>query len=230
MNVAIGVDAGLNITTGSDNTAVGGNTLINNLTGSNNTVVGRYAGEYATGASNTFIGRSAGFAITSGEKNTILGRYNGNAYGLDIRTSSNNIVLSDGDGNPRVHIDDTGDFTMLGPGQIRAKGDNGLAVYASNSITVADGATITLSGGASSQLICIGCASSGAGGTFFANYNTVVSQIAGSTGAVTTSDSGAYDIAVYKAINNNTVTFKNRSGATKVYNISMFCASNGELS
>jgi hypothetical protein len=102
VNVAIGVESSKNITTGSDNTAVGGNTLINNLTGNNNTVVGRYAGEFATGASNTFIGRSAGFAITSGEKNTILGRYNGNAYGLDIRTSSNNIVLSDGDGNPRA--------------------------------------------------------------------------------------------------------------------------------
>jgi hypothetical protein len=39
--------------------------------------------------------------MTTGSKNTILGAYNGNQGGLDIRTSSNNIVLSDGDGNPR---------------------------------------------------------------------------------------------------------------------------------
>ena len=39
--------------------------------------------------------------MTTGSKNTILGSYNGNQGGLDIRTSSNNIVLSDGDGNPR---------------------------------------------------------------------------------------------------------------------------------
>jgi hypothetical protein len=46
--------------------------------------------------------------VTSGQKNTILGKYNGNQGGLDIRTSSNNIVLSDGDGNPRLHIDSAG--------------------------------------------------------------------------------------------------------------------------
>ena len=41
--------------------------------------------------------------MTTGSRNTIIGRYNGNQGGLDIRTSSNNIVLSDGDGNPRLH-------------------------------------------------------------------------------------------------------------------------------
>ena len=46
------------------------------------------------------IGQQAGWQITTGAKNTILGRYTGNLGGLDIRTSSNNIVLSDGDGNP----------------------------------------------------------------------------------------------------------------------------------
>ena len=42
--------------------------------------------------------------MTTGSKNTILGAYNGNAGGLDIRTASNNIVLSDGDGNPRLYL------------------------------------------------------------------------------------------------------------------------------
>ena len=47
-------------------------------------------------------------------------RYNGNQGGLDIRTSSNNIVLSDGDGNPRGIFDGSGNFlvgaTALTPG------------------------------------------------------------------------------------------------------------------
>ena len=53
-------------------------------------------------SSNTFIGEQAGSAVTSGENNTIIGGYNGNQNSLDIRTSSNNIVLSDGDGTPDV--------------------------------------------------------------------------------------------------------------------------------
>jgi hypothetical protein len=36
----------------------------------------------------------------------------GNQGGLDIRTSSNNIVLSDGDGNPRLRIDSGGNTTL----------------------------------------------------------------------------------------------------------------------
>ena len=61
-----------------------------------------------TGTINTFVGASAGSVITTGGKNTLLGAYTGNSGGLDIRTGSNNIVLSDGDANIRVHIDSTG--------------------------------------------------------------------------------------------------------------------------
>ena len=53
-------------------------------------------------ALNTAIGFGAGSAITSGTKNTIIGAYSGNQGSLDIRTASNYIVLSDGDGNPRA--------------------------------------------------------------------------------------------------------------------------------
>ena len=57
------------------------------------------------------MGQGAGSAITSGDANTIIGRYNGNVGGLDIRTSSNNIVLSDGDGNLRNYYrGGTGDW------------------------------------------------------------------------------------------------------------------------
>jgi hypothetical protein len=48
--------------------------------------------------------------MTTGSNNTILGAYSGNQGGLDIRTASNYIVLSDGDGNPRGYFDNSGTF------------------------------------------------------------------------------------------------------------------------
>ena len=49
--------------------------------------------------------------MTTGSKNTIIGSYNGNQNSLDIRTSSNNIVLSDGDGNPRIVANSSGQIS-----------------------------------------------------------------------------------------------------------------------
>jgi len=82
---------------------------------------GIYAGNGATSTYNTMIGPYAGYLITSGDKNTILGGYNGNQGGLDIRTSSNNIVLSDGDGNPRALIDGSGNFVINNSAELGAK-------------------------------------------------------------------------------------------------------------
>jgi len=107
-NVGVGKQA-LNSNTGTQNTAVGKDALNRNTTSSYNTAVGLNAGYFATGEKNTFIGHDAGSASSfTGSSNTILGRYNANQNGLDIRTSSNNIVLSDGDGNPRTHWDSNG--------------------------------------------------------------------------------------------------------------------------
>jgi hypothetical protein len=100
-STAVGYDALQQLTTGQNNTAIGYNALDALTTNSNNTAVGASSGTLVTGQGNTFIGSSSGNAMTSGNKNTILGRYSGNQGGLDIRTSSNNIVLSDGEGNPR---------------------------------------------------------------------------------------------------------------------------------
>jgi hypothetical protein len=113
--VAIGQNALVQNTTASDNTAVGYQALYTNATGTAVTALGYKAGYAstgsvsvyvgfncgvaATGSSNTFIGSGSGEAVTSGAKNTIVGRFNGNQNSKDIRTSSNNIVLSDGDGN-----------------------------------------------------------------------------------------------------------------------------------
>jgi len=112
--VAIGTQAGLAVTTGNYNVFVGpfaGQGVGGNITGAGNTAIGPSAGaSLTTGSYNSFFGPSGqinqgpGGLITTGSKNTILGGYNGNQSGLDIRTSSNFIVLSDGDGNPRVYI------------------------------------------------------------------------------------------------------------------------------
>jgi len=103
-NAAIGNQALLSNTTGTQNVAIGVNTGDAITTGSQNTFIGMNAGGAATtGDFNTFLGRSSGSAMTTGSKNAIIGQFNGNQHGLDIRTSSNNIVLSDGDGNPVVH-------------------------------------------------------------------------------------------------------------------------------
>ena len=125
-NVAIGRQTLVNNTTASNNTAVGYQAGYTNVTGagnaffgtqagylstgSYNAFLGAYAGYNSTGSGNTFVGinsttgNGAGYNMTTGSDNTILGGYNGNQGGLDIRTASNYIVLSDGDGNPRGYF------------------------------------------------------------------------------------------------------------------------------
>jgi hypothetical protein len=125
-NVGVGLQSLFANTTGGSNTALGRQALGSNTTASNNTAVGYQAGySNTTGAQSTYIGMQAGYSvttgtynaffgyasgvnITTGTKNTIIGSYNGNQGGLDIRTLSNWIVLSDGDGNPRARWSDAG--------------------------------------------------------------------------------------------------------------------------
>jgi hypothetical protein len=129
-NSVLGDSALNNNTTGSYNTGLGYYALVNNTTANNNTAVGYQAGySNTTGAQGTYIGNVAGYSvttglqnqlfgygagyyITTGSKNTILGAYSGNNGGLDIRTASNYIVLSDGDGNPRGIFDNNGNWLV----------------------------------------------------------------------------------------------------------------------
>jgi trimeric autotransporter adhesin len=82
--------------------------------GNNNVGIGNGALTAQTsGTFNVGIGQGSGGAITTGTKNSILGSYTGNQAGsgtatLDLRTATNNIVISDGDGNPRGRYNDTG--------------------------------------------------------------------------------------------------------------------------
>jgi hypothetical protein len=127
-NTAFGDESLRQNTTASRNTAVGFQAGYSSVTGTGNVFIGSYAGYTSTATGNTYnvcVGDSAGFALTSGtgntfigtavatagaggaittgSKNTIIGGYSGNQGGLDIRTASNYIVLSDGDGNPTAY-------------------------------------------------------------------------------------------------------------------------------
>lgn len=110
-NTLVGQIAGYALTTGGANVVVGDNAFKAATTAENSVAIGTYAlAGTTTGNFNTAVGGGAGEAITTGSKNSILGRYNGNQGGLDIRTSSNYIVLSDGDGNPRIYIAGTSGY------------------------------------------------------------------------------------------------------------------------
>ena len=102
-------------TKGNKSTAIGYNALATqNFTTSTdafNTAVGYEAGQsVTTGIKNTFIGLVSGNAVTTGDGNVVLGGYSGNSGAAghpDIRTSDNNIVISDGVGNVRIHYNTT---------------------------------------------------------------------------------------------------------------------------
>ena len=111
-NTAVGSGALALNTTGVSNTGMGADSLYSNISGGSNTALGFKALTGTTVTGNTAIGYQAGYLITTGAKNTIVGAYTGNNGGLDIRTSSNNIVLSDGDGNPRQVIDGSGNVLI----------------------------------------------------------------------------------------------------------------------
>ena len=110
-NTAIGTYALQANTTASGNTALGYQAGYTNSTGGSNVYLGQQAGYSATGTGNVFVGSGAGYYVTSGAKNTIIGRYDGNQANYDIRTQNNCIVISDGDGNPRIGFD------IIGMGQ-----------------------------------------------------------------------------------------------------------------
>jgi hypothetical protein len=122
-NTAVGAQAGLTNSTGDRNTFLG--VLSGNLqTNSFNTFVGARSGLSSTGARNTFVGAvgvepsvanyGCGELMTTGSNNTILGGYSGNFGGLDIRTASNYIVLSDGEGNPLISTNSTRSVALNG--------------------------------------------------------------------------------------------------------------------
>jgi hypothetical protein len=145
-NVAVGADSLKVNTTGISNVAVGFGAMIANVSGGNNVAMGLLALGAATGSFNTAIGRNAGGDISTGAKNTIIGNYSGNQGGLDIRTASNYVVLSDGDGNPRAYWNGAnatfgGALTLTG--NLTAPAVIGFSATDAVAPTVPSGSTIT---------------------------------------------------------------------------------------
>ena len=108
-NTAVGYKAAYNVNGSNYSVFVGSRTASSGasvITGDYHTCVGDASGFVLQGTStnNAFFGQSSGAYVTTGSKNTIIGSYNGNQGGLDIRTADNYIVLSDGDGNPRMYM------------------------------------------------------------------------------------------------------------------------------
>ena len=208
-NVAVGSLSMFDNTTGSYNTALGSDALRSNTTASNNTAVGYQAGYntttagenaffgsqsgYAvtTGVQNSFIGEDAGSAVTTGSKNAILGSYNGNQGGLDIRTSSNNIVLSDGDGNPRVHVDANHNITLGSTGGLFGGSGGGASL---NLTTSRNGAVYFITSDFDCLWVEQGKSGGGTAGTFTRNgggdlirFKTTTTQVGtiGTNGSTT---------------------------------------------
>jgi len=145
-NVAVGNSTLKATTIGIDNTGVGRGALLTNVSGSYNVASGALALALATGSYNTAIGRNAGGSISSGAKNTIIGNYSGNQGGLDIRTASNYVVLSDGDGNPRAYWNSanaTFGGTLTLTGNLTAPAVIGFSATDAVAPTVPSGSTIT---------------------------------------------------------------------------------------
>jgi hypothetical protein len=85
-------------------------------TGNYNTFIGGECGHDTTGSQNTFLGYYSGYSVTTGTNNTILGRFTGNQNNLDIRTSNNYVILSDGNGYPKIVTDNNGNSAFNGIG------------------------------------------------------------------------------------------------------------------
>jgi hypothetical protein len=132
-NTAVGYQAGYTTTTAANTVCIGYKAGFAQTTVGSNVYIGESAGLAATGGNNTFIGDGSGYLITSGQKNSILGSYTGNNGGLDIRTASNYIVLSDGDGNPRGYFDANGYFYITqADGKIFGGTTTGRTVWANS--------------------------------------------------------------------------------------------------
>jgi len=118
-------------------------------------------------------------------------------------------VLSDGEGNIGLYIDDNG--------ILRFAGDNTIPKLATlDQVTVADDGTLTvLSGQAGACIVHVYDTGSGAGAIFFASYggSTAIIESNGSVGFSTSDTDGSY--CLFKNPSSHTVTFKNRSGSSR---------------
>jgi hypothetical protein len=240
-NVAMGTETLRLNTTGSNNTAVGYQAGYSTTTNDRCVFVGRQAGYTTTGVYNTFIGDQTGYFVTTGtnnaffgfqsginvttgSKNTIIGNYNGNQGGLDIRTASNRIVLSDGDGNPRAHWDANGNLNNIA-GSIRPAAapssvwglDFAPATSSATYVVIANDATYDLAVG--SGLVWLWDDAAIGNAQIYCYYGIVsVTNIYGALYTSTFNNAGT--INVYYNGGTNTYRIQNKTGGSKSLYIS----------
>jgi hypothetical protein len=116
-NLFAGGSNGSLLTSGSSNVGLGLLSIAGVSTTSYNTAVGSISYRIGTGTGNTCIGYNSGSSITTGNYNTVIGSFTGSGGGIDITTSSNNIILSDGQANTRLYFSGAngtvyGNFTL----------------------------------------------------------------------------------------------------------------------
>ncbi len=92
------------------NIAIGDQVLGSLASGNGRNIgIGEFAlNDITSGAYNVGLGVRAGQKIDSGSYNVVIGGYDGDETSLDITASSNNVVISDGEGNIRQYIDSDG--------------------------------------------------------------------------------------------------------------------------
>lgn len=147
-NVAIGLEA-LGVGAGASFNVAIGSVALRSANTNNNVAIGYNALSLPsyTGSKNTAIGQQSGSSMTSGSSNVIIGSFTGVGGSLDIRTLSNYIVLSDGDGNPRLWIDNTGAASIPG-GIVWSGGTANGVLYLNASKVVTTNASFNYNGSA----------------------------------------------------------------------------------
>ena len=151
-NIAIGLNSLKSLTSGFSNVAIGNNTAQNSVTPNNSIIIGFNAGR-TIGNETVAIGASAGFlgsqntfvGFRSGENslgsyNVLLGYNSGRTFtgsysvfigGYDLATNtSNNIFISDGQGNLRIYSPSSGNIL------IGTMSDNGSKLLISGSVSI----------------------------------------------------------------------------------------------
>jgi len=103
-NISLGVQCG-SFTSGDENIALGTRVMTANTTGNGNVAIGLDTlNQNTTGSGNVAIGYHAGLGLVTGNYNIMIGAM-GSGFPAD---TNNNVVICDGEGNLRIHIEETG--------------------------------------------------------------------------------------------------------------------------
>jgi lysophospholipase L1-like esterase len=107
-NTAFGNSALIANTSGSSNAANGFNALLANTSGSFNSGFGNGSlSGITTGTYNVGLGFNSGSGITTGSYNVVIGSYTGT-----LTSTSNTVVVADGQGNERFRVSSTGNMGL----------------------------------------------------------------------------------------------------------------------